>query len=93
MGNRLYVGNLGYSATDADLQQLFSAHGVVDSAKVVTDRDSGQSKGFGFVEMSQGDDARAAIVALNGHDYQGRPITVAEARPRQPRAPRVAQES
>ena len=82
MGRKLYVGNLGYDVTDADLSQLFGEHGTVDSANVITDRDSGRSKGFGFVEMSTDDEAEAAITALNGRDHSGRALTVNEARPR-----------
>jgi RNA recognition motif-containing protein len=89
MGKRIYVGNLGYHATDADLRQLFAAHGTVDSAQVVTERDSGQSKGFGFVEMSSGEEALAAIRALNGQQHNGRAITVAEAKPKERRGARV----
>ena len=81
MGNKLYVGNLGYSVGDKDLEQMFEQHGTVLSAKVITDRDSGQSKGFGFVEMETDDEAKAAISALNGVDVQGRALTVNEARP------------
>ncbi len=83
MGKKLYVGNLRYGVGDKDLEQLFGAHGTVVSAKVVVDRESGQSKGFGFVEMSSDDEAEAAIEALNGMDVQGRSLTVNEARPRE----------
>jgi cold-inducible RNA-binding protein len=79
----IYVGNLPFNTTDGDLQQAFSAHGAVDRAKVVIDRNTGRSKGFGFVEMSNDDEARAAIQAMNGHDMSGRSLTVNEARPRQ----------
>ena len=82
MGNKLYVGNLGYSATDADLQQLFGAHGTVQSAQVINDRDTGQSKGFGFVEMNSSAEAEAAIAALNGTQHDGRAIKVNEAKPK-----------
>ena len=82
MGKKLYVGNLGYSVKDADLSQMFAALGTVESATVITDRDTGQSKGFGFVEMSSDTEAQAAIAALNGKDNDGRPLTVSEARPR-----------
>jgi RNA recognition motif-containing protein len=82
MGTKLYVGNLGYSVTDADLQQLFTPHGSVASAKVITDRDSGTSKGFGFVEMGSSAEAEAAIAALNGNQHDGRALTVNEAKPR-----------
>jgi RNA recognition motif-containing protein len=82
MGKRLYVGNLGYSVTSSDLQKLFAAHGVVQSAEVCEDRDAGRSKGFGFVEMGTDDEARQAIAALNGQEHDGRPLTVNEAKPR-----------
>ena len=82
MGKKLYVGNLGYDVNDADLSQLFSQHGTVESASVIMDKATGQSKGFGFVEMSSDNEAQAAIAALNGQDYGGRAITVNEARPR-----------
>lgn len=83
MGKKLYVGNLGYSVTDADLQTMFSAHGTVQSAQVIQDRDSGRSKGFGFVEMSSDEEAQAAITALNSQQYEGRALTVNEAKPRE----------
>lgn len=82
MGRRLYVGNLPYSASDASLRQLFEAHGSVTSAQVIMDRDTGRSKGFGFVEMGSDQEAQAAIAALNGHQLDGRPLTVNEARPK-----------
>jgi len=82
MGRKLYVGNLTYGVTDADLQQLFGAHGAVQSAQVITDRDTGQSKGFGFVEMGSDQEAQAAIAALNGKDHGGRALTVNEAKPK-----------
>lgn len=82
MGKKLYVGNLGYDVTDADLQQLFSQHGTVESASVIMDKATGRSKGFGFVEMSSDAEAQAAITALNGSDHSGRALTVNEARPR-----------
>jgi RNA recognition motif-containing protein len=82
MGRKLYVGNLTYGVTDADLQQLFQAHGTVQSAQVITDRDTGQSKGFGFVEMGSDQEAQAAITALNGRDHNGRSLTVNEAKPK-----------
>lgn len=85
MGKRLYVGNLPYSVTSSDLEQMFSAHGAVSSAEVIEDRATGRSKGFGFVEMSSDDDAQAAIDALNGQDHGGRPLTVNEAKPRENR--------
>ena len=86
MGNKLYVGNLAYSVTEADLEQLFSQHGTVQSAKVITDRDSGQSKGFAFVEMGSDGEAQTAISALNGSELQGRALTVNEARPKEERS-------
>jgi len=85
MGNKLYVGNLSYNTTAADLEQLFGQHGTVDSADVINDRDTGRSKGFGFVQMSSNDEAQAAITALNGHEHDGRALTVNEARPREER--------
>ena len=85
MGKRLYVGNLPYSVTEDNLQEKFSAHGTVESTKVITDRNTGRSKGFGFVEMSTDAEAQSAIDALNGTDYDGRPMTVNEAKPMQPR--------
>src|SRR5688572_25327302 len=85
MGKKLYVGNLGYSVTTADLEQMFGAHGTVESAQVIMDRDSGRSKGFGFVEMSSQQEATAAIAALNGQQHDGRALTVNEARPKEER--------
>jgi RNA recognition motif-containing protein len=82
MGKRLYVGNLTYGTTDATLRQLFEAHGTVTSAQVIMDRDTGRSKGFGFVEMSNDDESQAAIAALNGQQVDGRALTVNEARPK-----------
>jgi len=81
----LYVGNLAYSMRDDDLNTMFAAHGDVDSARVIMDRASGRSKGFGFVEMSDDEAAKAAIEALNGTDIDGRDIVVNEARPREER--------
>jgi RNA recognition motif-containing protein len=86
MGKKLYVGNLGYDVSSADLEQMFSAHGTVDGAQVIEDRSTGQSKGFGFVEMASDTEAQAAITALNGQDHGGRALTVNEARPRAPRS-------
>lgn len=86
MGKRLYVGNLSYGVSSAELEQMFSAHGQVDSAEVVMDRSTGRSKGFGFVEMSSDDEAQAAIAALNGNEHGGRNLTVNEARPREERS-------
>jgi cold-inducible RNA-binding protein len=88
MGNKLYVGNLPYSFRDEDLQQAFSAHGSVSSAKVMMERDTGRSKGFGFVEMGSEAEAQAAISAMNGQQYGGRGLVVNEARPMEPRPPR-----
>ncbi len=85
MGKKLYVGNLPYTVSDSDLQRLFEPHGAVQSAQVVVDRDTGRSKGFGFVEMETGEAAQAAISALNGQDFNGRSLTVNEARPREER--------
>lgn len=82
MGKKLYVGNLAYSVTDSDLQTMFAAHGTVQSAQVIMDRDTGRSKGFGFVEMGSDQEAQAAIGALNGAEKDGRTLTVNEARPK-----------
>ena len=82
MGKKLYVGNLGYDVTDGDLEQLFVQHGTVESAVVIMDKATGQSKGFGFVEMGTDQEAQAAIDALNGREYSGRALTVNEAKPR-----------
>src|SRR5262249_10629714 len=82
MGKRLYVGNLAYSMNDSDLQRLFEAHGAVTSAQVIMDRDTGRSKGFGFVEMASDAEAQTAIGALNGTEIEGRTLTVNEARPK-----------
>lgn len=81
MNKKLYVGNMGYEVTSDDLEKLFSAHGTVQSVQLIKDRDTGQSKGFGFVEMSNGSEANAAVTALNGAEVQGRSLTVNEARP------------
>ncbi|MDY0176872.1 MAG: RNA-binding protein [Lentisphaeria bacterium] len=88
MGKKLYVGNLSYAVTDSELESLFAQFGQVDSAKVISDRDSGRSKGFGFVEMANDNEAEAAIEGLNGKENNGRALTVNEARPLEPRAPR-----
>ncbi len=88
MGNKLYVGNLPYSFRDEDLQQAFAAHGNVTSAKVMMERDTGRSKGFGFVEMGSDAEAQTAIAAMNGQQCGGRGLVVNEARPMEPRAPR-----
>lgn len=85
MAMKLYVGNLSYGTTNATLEQLFAPHGEVRSAQVVTDRDTGRSKGFGFVEMGSDQAARDAISALNGQELDGRQLTVNEARPREDR--------
>jgi len=85
MGKKLYVGNLPYNTNDADLEQLFAQHGTVESAQVIIDKMSGRSKGFGFVEMSNDQEAQAAIGALNGKDFGGRALTVNEAKPREDR--------
>lgn len=83
MAKKLYVGNLDYSVDGAQLEQLFAAHGQVLSAQVISDRETGRSKGFGFVEMADDGAAQAAITALNGTDFQGRRLTVNEAKPRE----------
>src|SRR5205085_8257237 len=83
MGKKLYVGNLPYSVTDGDLQSMFEAYGSVQSAQVIMDRDTGRSKGFGFVEMGSDAEAQAAIDGLNGKDNGGRSLTVNEARPKE----------
>ncbi len=85
MGKKLYVGNLSYSTTSANLQEMFAPFGKVDSATVVEDRDTGRSKGFGFVEMSSDAEAQAAILGLDGKDNDGRTLKVNEARPREDR--------
>ena len=86
MGKKLYVGNLAYRVSSSDLEQMFSQYGSVESAEVISDRDTGRSKGFGFVEMSSDSEARAAIDALHDQEHDGRRLTVNEARPREPRA-------
>lgn len=83
MGKKLYVGNLSYSVRDSELEELFAAHGSVQSAQVIMDRDTGRSKGFGFVEMASDQEAQSAISALNGREIGGRALTVNEARPRE----------
>ncbi len=88
MGKKLYVGNLSFSMSDSSLEQTFTQFGTVESAKVITDRDSGRSKGFGFVEMSSDKEATDAIEKMNGQVVDGRPITVNEARPQAPREDR-----
>jgi RNA recognition motif-containing protein len=83
MGKKLYVGNLSYGTNDDSLRRLFEAHGTVTSAQVIMDRDTGRSKGFGFVEMDKDQEAQAAIAALNGKEIDGRSLTVNEARPKE----------
>jgi cold-inducible RNA-binding protein len=85
VGRKLYVGNLPYDVTDSALQSMFEPHGDVLSAQVIMDRDTGRSKGFGFVEMATDQEAQAAIAAVNGQDLNGRALTVNEARPREER--------
>lgn len=85
MGKKLYVGNLAYSVTDGDLEKLFSETGAVESAKVISDRDTGRSKGFGFVEMGNDADAENAIKRFNGQEFMGRRLNVNEARPQESR--------
>jgi RNA recognition motif-containing protein len=82
MGRKLYVGNLTYEVTDGDLSKMFEPHGTVESAQIIMDRDTGRSKGFGFVEMKSDQEAQAAITGLNGKDAGGRALTVNEAKPR-----------
>ena len=84
--NKLYVGGLPYATTEDDLEELFSAHGTVESARVITDRMTGRSKGFGFVEMSSQEEAEAAAEKLNNSDLEGRTLVVNEARPREKRS-------
>ena len=86
MGNKIYVGGLPFSTTDGALQELFSPHGTVESARVITDKFTGQSRGFGFVEMGSNDEAQKAIEALNGTEVDGRTLTVNEARPQEKRS-------
>ena len=85
MGKKLYVGNLTYDVTDSALEQMFAPHGTVQSAQVIMDRDTGRSKGFGFVEMDTDAQAQAAIQELNAREYDGRNLTVSEAKPRESR--------
>ena len=85
MGSKLYVGNLSYNVTSSDLEQLCSQHGTVQSAEVIQDRESGRSKGFGFVQMGSDEEAQAVIAALNGQEHDGRSLTVNEAKPREER--------
>jgi cold-inducible RNA-binding protein len=85
MGKKLYIGNLSYSVDSSELEKLFADRGKTVSAEIVVDRDTGRSKGFGFVEMSSDEEAAAAIAALNGAEHLGRPLTVTEAAPRSPK--------
>lgn len=85
MGKKLYVGNLSYEVDSSALGELFAPHGTVESSQIIADRDTGQSKGFGFVEMSSEKEAQGAIAALNGQDHGGRPLTVNEAKPKESR--------
>jgi RNA recognition motif-containing protein len=86
MGKKLYVGNLSYTVDSSELEQLFAQHGQVVSAQIINDRDTGRSKGFGFVEMASDQEATAAVTALNGQQHNGRALTVNEARPREERS-------
>ncbi len=86
MGKKLYVGNLSYNVTNSDLEQMFAAYGSVRSAEVIQDRDTGRSKGFGFVEMADDNAAREAIAGLHEKEHDGRALTVNEARPREERS-------
>lgn len=86
MGKKLYVGNLSYKMGNAELEQLFSQFGNVTSAQVVQDRETGRSRGFGFIEMGSDEEAQAAIEALHDKQHEGRPLTVNEARPKEPRS-------
>ena len=85
MGSKLYVGNLSYDVTNEDLNTMFASHGNVSSAEIIQDRDTGRSKGFGFVQMGSDKEAQAAISALNGQQQNGRALTVNEAKPREDR--------
>jgi RNA recognition motif-containing protein len=85
LAKKLYVGNLSYSVSSSDLENMFAAFGTVNSAQVIEDRESGRSKGFGFVEMGNDQEAQAAIQGLHGQEHDGRPLTVNEARPREER--------
>ena len=86
MGSKLYVGNLSYNVTNSDLEQLCAPHGTVQSAEVIQDRETGRSKGFGFVQMGSDGEAQAAISALDGQEHDGRNLTVNEAKPRENRS-------
>jgi RNA recognition motif-containing protein len=85
MGSKLYVGNLSYNVNSSDLEQLFGQHGTVQSAEVISDRETGRSKGFGFVQMGSDAEAQTAVAALNGKEHDGRALTVNEAKPREDR--------
>jgi RNA recognition motif-containing protein len=85
MGSKIYVGGLPYAVTEEQLNELFAPHGTVESVRVITDKFTGQSRGFGFVEMATEQEAKAAIAALNGTEFGGRTLTVNEARPQEPR--------
>ena len=89
MGKKLYVGNLAFTTTEQILANKFAEFGNVESAKIITDRESGRSKGFGFVEMSTDEEAQGAIAAMHGKEFEGRTLTVNEAKPMEPRAPRA----
>ena len=86
MGSKLYVGNLSYDVTNADLNTMFASHGTVSSAEIIQDRDTGRSKGFGFVQMGSDAEAQSAIAALHGQEQDGRALTVNEAKPREARS-------
>jgi RNA recognition motif-containing protein len=86
MGSKLYVGNLSYDVTSSDLEQMCAQHGTVQTAEVIQDRDTGRSKGFGFVQMGSDEEAQAAIAALNGQEHGGRALTVNEAKPKENRS-------
>ncbi|MDH4221071.1 MAG: RNA-binding protein [Candidatus Aminicenantes bacterium] len=86
MAKKIYVANIPFNATEQDIRDLFSEHGEIDSVKIITDKFTGQSKGFCFVEMGSEDDAKKAIAELNGKTFMGKTLTVAEAKPQQPRA-------
>jgi RNA recognition motif-containing protein len=86
MGSKLYVGNLSYDVTSSDLEQMCAQHGTVQTAEVIQDRDTGRSKGFGFVQMGSDEEAQAAITALNGQEHGGRALTVNEAKPKESRS-------
>lgn len=88
VGKKLYVGNLAFSTDSESLASLFAQHGTVESARVITDRDTGRSKGFGFVEMSSDEEATACIDGLHGQEFQGRQLNISEARPQEPRQQR-----